>query len=78
MSVLQLVQSLQVLSHHVIFYNLSTPEQILNLFPESFHSSLKNLITKILLENWCVCTLIKLHQSGGLTGPLCLMHKSEF
>ncbi|XP_056909123.1 COMM domain-containing protein 9 isoform X2 [Takifugu flavidus] len=47
----QLVQSLHVLSHHVIFYNLSTPEQILNLFPESFHSSLKNLITKILLEN---------------------------
>ncbi|TNN00662.1 hypothetical protein fugu_011908 [Takifugu bimaculatus] len=60
----QLVQSLHVLSHHVIFYNLSTPEQILNLFPESFHSSLKNLITKILLENWCVCTLIKLHHSG--------------
>ncbi|XP_072241392.1 COMM domain-containing protein 9 [Leuresthes tenuis] len=47
----QLVQSLHALSHHVLFYNLSTPEQILSLFPESFHSSLKNLITKILLEN---------------------------
>lgn len=51
-SVLQLVQSLHVLSNHIIFHNLSAPEQILNLFPESFHSSLKNLITKILLENW--------------------------
>ncbi|XP_071317437.1 COMM domain-containing protein 9 [Trachinotus anak] len=47
----QLVQSLHVLSHHVLFYNLSSPEQILALFPDSFHSSLKNLITKILLEN---------------------------
>ncbi|GLD72466.1 COMM domain-containing protein 9 [Lates japonicus] len=47
----QLVQSLHILSHHVLFYNLSSPEQILALFPESFHSSLKNLITKILLEN---------------------------
>ncbi|XP_051808551.1 COMM domain-containing protein 9 [Acanthochromis polyacanthus] len=47
----QLVRSLHVLSHHVIFHNLSSPEQILAVFPESFHSSLKNLITKILLEN---------------------------
>ncbi|XP_034391043.1 COMM domain-containing protein 9 [Cyclopterus lumpus] len=46
-----LVQSLHVLSHHVLFYNLGSPEQILHLFPDSFHSSLKNLITKILLEN---------------------------
>ncbi|XP_038561359.1 COMM domain-containing protein 9 isoform X1 [Micropterus salmoides] len=47
----QLVQSLHRLSHHVLFNNLSSPEQILALFPESFHTSLKNLITKILLEN---------------------------
>lgn len=47
----QLVQSLHALSRHVVFYNLMSPEQILALFPESFHSSLKNLITKILLEN---------------------------
>uniref|UniRef100_A0A3Q0SGA4 COMM domain containing 9 n=1 Tax=Amphilophus citrinellus TaxID=61819 RepID=A0A3Q0SGA4_AMPCI len=47
----QLVQSLHVLSHHILFYNLTSPEQILAVFPESFHSSLKNLITKILLEN---------------------------
>ncbi|XP_028287215.1 COMM domain-containing protein 9 [Parambassis ranga] len=47
----QLVQSLHALSHHVLFHNLSSPEQILAIFPESFHSNLKNLITKILLEN---------------------------
>uniref|UniRef100_A0A3Q2PSF1 COMM domain containing 9 n=1 Tax=Fundulus heteroclitus TaxID=8078 RepID=A0A3Q2PSF1_FUNHE len=47
----QLIQSLHTLSHHVLFYNLTSPEQILAVFPESFHSSLKNLITKILLEN---------------------------
>ncbi|XP_017295346.1 COMM domain-containing protein 9 [Kryptolebias marmoratus] len=47
----QLIQSLHVLSHHVLFQNLTSPEQILAVFPESFHSSLKNLITKILLEN---------------------------
>uniref|UniRef100_A0A8C7Z200 COMM domain containing 9 n=1 Tax=Oryzias sinensis TaxID=183150 RepID=A0A8C7Z200_9TELE len=46
-----LVQSLHTLSHHILFYNLSSPEQILSIFPETFHSSLKNLITKILLEN---------------------------
>uniref|UniRef100_A0A3B4GNK0 COMM domain containing 9 n=1 Tax=Pundamilia nyererei TaxID=303518 RepID=A0A3B4GNK0_9CICH len=47
----QAAQSLHALSHYVLFYNLSSPEQILAIFPESFHSSLKNLITKILLEN---------------------------
>ncbi|KAM9854218.1 COMM domain-containing protein 9 [Aulostomus maculatus] len=47
----QLVQSLHVLSHHVVFHNLSFPDQILQLFPESFHPNLKNLLTKILLEN---------------------------
>ncbi|KAI3371042.1 hypothetical protein L3Q82_023525 [Scortum barcoo] len=46
-----MVQSLHAVSHHVLFFGLSSPEQILALFPESFHSSLKNLITKILLEN---------------------------
>ncbi|XP_069580588.1 COMM domain-containing protein 9 [Brachyistius frenatus] len=47
----QLIQSLHILSHHVLFSNLGSPEQILAVFPKSFHSSLKNLITKILLEN---------------------------
>lgn len=47
----QLVRSLHLLSRHVLFHSLSSPEQILAVFPDSFHSSLKNLITKILLEN---------------------------
>ncbi|XP_037538547.1 COMM domain-containing protein 9 [Nematolebias whitei] len=47
----RLIQSLHVLSHHVLYQNLTSPEQILAVFPESFHSSLKNLITKILLKN---------------------------
>uniref|UniRef100_A0A8C6PNY6 COMM domain containing 9 n=3 Tax=Nothobranchius furzeri TaxID=105023 RepID=A0A8C6PNY6_NOTFU len=47
----QLTQSLHTLSHHVLFQNLTSPDQILAVFPEYFHSSLKNLITKILLEN---------------------------
>ncbi|KAG7473844.1 hypothetical protein MATL_G00100110 [Megalops atlanticus] len=46
----QLLRALHTLSHHVLFYSLSAPEQILALFPHSFHASLKNLITKILLE----------------------------
>lgn len=54
---LQLIQSLHVLSHHILFHNLSSPQQILALFPESFHSSLKNLITRILLENRSVLRL---------------------
>ncbi|XP_040018641.1 COMM domain-containing protein 9 [Gasterosteus aculeatus] len=47
----QLLRSLHLLSHHVLFHHLGSAEQILRLFPDSFHSSLKNLITKILLEN---------------------------
>ncbi|XP_029952765.1 COMM domain-containing protein 9 [Salarias fasciatus] len=47
----QLLLSLHTLSHHVLFHNLSSPDQILAVFPESFHPSLKKMITKILLEN---------------------------
>lgn len=46
----QLLQSLHSLAHHVVFHSLSGPEQISRLFPASFHGSLKNLLTKILLE----------------------------
>ncbi|XP_051503159.1 COMM domain-containing protein 9-like [Myxocyprinus asiaticus] len=48
---IQVLTGFHTLSHHVVFQNLSSPEQILSVFPESFHSNLKNLITKILLEN---------------------------
>ncbi|KAJ7998243.1 hypothetical protein DPEC_G00220580 [Dallia pectoralis] len=46
----ELISALHSLSHYILFHNLTVPEQILALFPESFHPSLKNLITKILLE----------------------------
>ncbi|XP_051578703.1 COMM domain-containing protein 9 [Myxocyprinus asiaticus] len=48
---IQVLTAFHTLSHHVVYQNLSSPEQILSVFPESFHSNLKNLITKILLEN---------------------------
>lgn len=47
----QLGRSLRTLSTHVVFHNLSSTEEIVRLFPESFHSSLKNLLAKILLDN---------------------------
>ncbi|XP_066557108.1 COMM domain-containing protein 9 [Amia ocellicauda] len=47
----QVLRALHTLSHHVVFHGLASPEQILAVFPESFHSSLKNLLTKILLEH---------------------------
>uniref|UniRef100_A0A8C4Z441 COMM domain-containing protein n=1 Tax=Gadus morhua TaxID=8049 RepID=A0A8C4Z441_GADMO len=46
----QLLQCLHSLAHHVVFRGLTRPQQIQDLFPASFHASLKNLITKILLE----------------------------
>ncbi|XP_028307516.1 COMM domain-containing protein 9 isoform X1 [Gouania willdenowi] len=47
----QLVQSLHALSHQILFKNLTSAQQVQSLFPEPFHSSLKNLLTKILLES---------------------------
>ncbi|KAJ8249079.1 hypothetical protein GJAV_G00230960 [Gymnothorax javanicus] len=47
----QLLRALHRLSHHVLFYGLTSPEQITCLFPDTFHTSLKNLLTKILLEH---------------------------
>ncbi|KAJ8417006.1 hypothetical protein AAFF_G00282330 [Aldrovandia affinis] len=47
----QLLKALHTLSHHILFHSLTAPEPILALFPDSFHPSLKNLITKILLEH---------------------------
>ncbi|XP_056120307.1 COMM domain-containing protein 9 [Rhinichthys klamathensis goyatoka] len=48
---MQLLTAFHTLSHDVVYQNLTSPEQILSIFPESFHSNLKNLITKIILEN---------------------------
>ncbi|KAK1159901.1 COMM domain-containing protein 9-like [Acipenser oxyrinchus oxyrinchus] len=47
----QLLGALHSLSHHVLFHGLSSTEQLLAVFPDTFHPSLKNLLTKILLEH---------------------------
>ncbi|CAM5161218.1 unnamed protein product [Natator depressus] len=47
----QLVGCLHNLTRHIVYRGLSSAEEILSLFPENFHQSLKNLLTKIILEN---------------------------
>ncbi|KAF2977220.1 hypothetical protein EK904_008006 [Melospiza melodia maxima] len=47
----QLVSALHNLTRHVVYRGLTAPEDILRLFPENFHQNLKNLLTKIILEN---------------------------
>nr|XP_033783823.1 TNF receptor-associated factor 6 isoform X3 [Geotrypetes seraphini] len=47
----QLICSLHKLTRHVLFRGLTAAEDILGLFPENFHQSLKKLLTKIILEN---------------------------
>lgn len=46
----QVLTAFHLLSRHVVFHNFTTPEQIQSVFPAAFHANLKNLITKILLE----------------------------
>lgn len=48
---LQLVSALHSLTRHVVYRGLTRAEDILALFPENFHQNLKNLLTKIILEN---------------------------
>ncbi|KAM4722264.1 COMM domain-containing protein 9 [Rhinophrynus dorsalis] len=47
----QVVHALHMLTRHVVYKGLATAEEILSLFPENFHHNLKNLLTKIILEN---------------------------
>ncbi|NXF87550.1 COMD9 protein, partial [Eubucco bourcierii] len=47
----QLVSALHSLTRHVVYRGLARAEDILSLFPETFHQNLKNLLTKIILEN---------------------------
>lgn len=49
--VLQLVAALHSLTRHVVYRGLTRAEDVLALFPEDFHQNLKNLLTKIILEN---------------------------
>ncbi|XP_028917377.1 COMM domain-containing protein 9 [Ornithorhynchus anatinus] len=46
----QLIRSLHSLTSQVAYQGLTSAEDILALFPENFHQSLKNLLTKIILE----------------------------
>ncbi|KAG2462821.1 COMD9 protein, partial [Polypterus senegalus] len=46
----QLLGALHCLSRHVLFHGMASPEEIFTVFPASFHPNLKNLLTKILLE----------------------------
>uniref|UniRef100_A0A8C6ZPQ0 COMM domain containing 9 n=1 Tax=Nothoprocta perdicaria TaxID=30464 RepID=A0A8C6ZPQ0_NOTPE len=73
----QLVSALHNLTRHVVYRGLTKPEDILALFPENFHQNLKNLLTKIILENqnvtpgWCGLQngghqdLFRQHQQNG-------------
>uniref|UniRef100_A0A663E5C7 COMM domain containing 9 n=1 Tax=Aquila chrysaetos chrysaetos TaxID=223781 RepID=A0A663E5C7_AQUCH len=47
----KLVSALHSLTRHVVYHGLTRAEDILSLFPENFHQNLKNLLTKIILEN---------------------------
>ncbi|XP_029438828.1 COMM domain-containing protein 9-like isoform X3 [Rhinatrema bivittatum] len=47
----RLICSLHKLTRHVVFKCFTSAEDILPLFPENFHQSLKKLLTKIILEN---------------------------
>ncbi|XP_009893900.1 PREDICTED: COMM domain-containing protein 9 [Charadrius vociferus] len=47
----KLVSALHNLTRHVVYHGLTRAEDILSLFPEDFHQNLKNLLTKIILEN---------------------------
>ncbi|XP_075044457.1 COMM domain-containing protein 9 [Mixophyes fleayi] len=47
----QVVHGLHALTRHVVYRGLMTADQILSIFPDNFHQNLKNLLTKIILEN---------------------------
>uniref|UniRef100_A0A8C5MTV2 COMM domain containing 9 n=1 Tax=Leptobrachium leishanense TaxID=445787 RepID=A0A8C5MTV2_9ANUR len=47
----ELVLALHSLIRHVVYKGLVSAEEILLVFPENFHQNLKNLLTKIILEN---------------------------
>ncbi|XP_069751919.1 COMM domain-containing protein 9 isoform X2 [Narcine bancroftii] len=47
----QLICSLHSFTQQVVFQGLASAEEIFLLFPDNFHQNLKNLLTKIILEN---------------------------
>uniref|UniRef100_A0A8D0LD12 COMM domain containing 9 n=1 Tax=Sphenodon punctatus TaxID=8508 RepID=A0A8D0LD12_SPHPU len=71
----QLICALHSLTRHIVYRGLMSAEEILALFPENFHQSLKNLLTKIILENetvWvCLAKDIVLPAYSACGGILC-------
>ncbi|XP_043562196.1 COMM domain-containing protein 9 [Chiloscyllium plagiosum] len=47
----QLIYSLHGFTRQVVFQGLTSAEEIIPLFPDSFHQNLKNLLTKIIVDN---------------------------
>ncbi|XP_059831426.1 COMM domain-containing protein 9 [Hypanus sabinus] len=47
----QLISSIHHFTRQVVFQGLTSAEEIFPLFPDNFHQNLKNLLTKIILEN---------------------------
>ncbi|KAM8939015.1 COMM domain-containing protein 9 isoform 2-T2 [Pelodytes ibericus] len=47
----QVVQSFHALTRNVVYKGLASADEIISLFPENFHQNLKNLLTKLILEN---------------------------
>lgn len=78
-SLSQVLTAFHLLSHHVVFYNFTAPEQIQSLFPATFHSNLKNLITKILLEQrWQSCCLLISNKVSFKTDSLYIVTSAMF
>ncbi|XP_051885193.1 COMM domain-containing protein 9 isoform X2 [Pristis pectinata] len=48
---LKLISSLHYFTRQVVFQGLTSAEEVFLLFPDNFHQNLKNLLTKIILEN---------------------------
>ncbi|XP_069594764.1 COMM domain-containing protein 9 isoform X2 [Ranitomeya imitator] len=47
----QVIQAVHSLTRHLVYRGLTSAEQISSVFPHDFHQNLKNLLTKIILEN---------------------------
>ncbi|XP_078540805.1 COMM domain-containing protein 9 [Lissotriton helveticus] len=47
----KLIRSLHLLTRHIVYRCMNSAEEILALFPETFHQSLKNLLAKIILQS---------------------------
>ncbi|XP_067849749.1 COMM domain-containing protein 9 [Heptranchias perlo] len=64
----QLICSLHSFTRLVVFQGLTSAEEILPLFPDNFHQNLKNLLTKIILEN------VATWRNEALTSQISLPH----